>query len=301
MRVTWKIRVAATVVLALPGLILTSPSVASEVRTVVVAEADETQVPAAGASTWVPDGYYRIGYSGEIWYVDSGEDVAYALTYDEWASDGFPAWTPAPTDYVRYAWSTSISAVTFFGPDRDQWLWDHVTLEEWNRAGRPAPRTAGWIEGSYWYQWGTSPQVLVEDAGGVNHVLSYAEWTSAGSPEFERRCNEGFVILAWMGTSQVFRLTVDSVGGQWPRLVRGHHVASYAEWQAEGFPEPFVTQRVPGDRLFTLNGGPEIRYSLPQSGASFGQKLTLAQWQMMGSPRPVYPGESFPDAPLADC
>ena len=86
--------------------------------------------------------------------------------------------------------------MTYFDPaDSSSWLWEALDYASWQRAGVPAPRTVAYLGGSYFYQWGTSTQILVEDPGRVRHVLSYPEWEASGFQTFDRRHNEGFLKL----------------------------------------------------------------------------------------------------------
>src|SRR5262245_42106026 len=60
-----------------------------------------TIVGATQASAAVTDGYYKQPFDPTVWYVEAG--TARAVTYDEWATAGFPQPAPSPTDYVKYA------------------------------------------------------------------------------------------------------------------------------------------------------------------------------------------------------
>lgn len=241
----------------------------------------EQRIEAAStSSSWIPDGYYLVRYSQEIWYVDSAEDIAYALTYEEWAGDGFPTPQPAPTDFVKYPWSPSISAVTFFGQDRSQWLWDHVSFEEWTRAGRPAPRNAGWIEDSYFYQWSTSPEIFVTDAGNFTHKLTYAEWLGTLSAPFERLDNRGFVKLAWADRNHQYVYYADDMANGCYRTI------DFATWTGAGQPTPQLATRLPGDAVFRHHRegyAGALAYGLNNSFFW----LSADEWARMGSPAPL--------------
>lgn len=148
--------------------------------------------PATPAS---PTDYYITKYDGTIWAV-TGTSIT-ALTSAQWKTAGTPTPRAAPTSYVKYAWSPTISAVTIFGTDRSRWIWKHVSAAEWKKAGNPKPRNAGWIEGSTYYQWAGSSQIFVQDVGGTKHALTGPEWVAAGKPAFEKRANQAFVKLSW--------------------------------------------------------------------------------------------------------
>lgn len=238
--------------------------------------------------------YVLTAYDGTIWRVSDTE--IHALSYEEWAAAGFPQPEPAPTDYVRYPWSSTISAVTFFGQTRDQWVWRHITYSEWNRAGFPSPRSAGWIEGSVFYQWGTSDQIFVEDVGGVRHALSYGEWRDSGFEPFERRANQGFVRLTWDSSIAFMADLPTGQGGP----------IGYSRWRDEGFPQPATAPRFAGDQVWRNYGSPDIWYA----GPTTNRRVTAQEWAVMGRPTPelrgvpAHPGDtkncnSFPSQAAA--
>ncbi|MBN0039399.1 excalibur calcium-binding domain-containing protein [Cellulosimicrobium cellulans] len=230
---------------------------------------------APASAQWIPDGNYLTKYSGEIWKVDSTVGGIYPMTYDEWAAEGFPTPKAAPTDFVKYSWAPTIHAVTFFDPaDPNLWLWDELGYADWQRAGKPAPRNAGWIEGSYVYKWGTSAEILIEEPnGGVNHKLTYNEWQNTGFKPYVDRWNEGFIKYSWDST--IVRMTNLSAG-------QGYRLG-YNEWQAEGFPTPKVVNRVTGDQVYRNYGSSTIYYA----GPGLNRAINYAEWSAMGRPNPT--------------
>lgn len=215
--------------------------------------------------------YYVTKYDGTVWAVTSTSVVP--LTYAQWQAAGFPTPAPAPTDYVKYPWSSTISAVTIFGKDQARWVWRHVTLGEWNRAGRPAPRTAGWIKDSVYYQWAGSNQIFVQDVGGVKHALTYAEWQASGFQPYTPRTNQGFVKLSWDNS---IAFLSDFSGGKGGPI-------GFAQWQAEGFPRPTVASRFPGDQLYKFNGEKDIWYA----GPTVNRTISYAEWGAAGYGAPA--------------
>lgn len=214
--------------------------------------------------------YYVTKYDGTVWAVTAESIVA--LSYADWEAAGFPAPAPAPTDYVKYPWSSTISAVTIFGQESSRWVWRHVSLAEWNRAGRPAPRTAGWIKDSVYYQWEGSSQIFVQDVGGVKHALTYPEWQASGFQPFTKRANQGFVKLSWDGNIAFLH-----------DFSNGHGAPiGYAQWQAEGFPHPAVATRFAGDQLYKYNGEQAIWYA----GPTVNRTISYGEWGVMGYPSP---------------
>lgn len=215
--------------------------------------------------------YYLTKYDGTVWAVTPTTIIA--LNWAQWQAAGFPEPAPAPTDYVRYAWSSAISAVTIFGTDKSRWIWQHVTLDEWNRAGRPEPRTADWIKDSIYYQWAKSDQVFVQDPGGVRHALTYEEWRASGFQPFERRTTRGFVKLSWDGS---IAFLTDFANGKGSPI-------SYEQWAAEGFPAPTVAARFPGDQVYRFNGEDTVWYAGPTVNRTINHK----EWGTMGYPTPA--------------
>ncbi|MFM2721322.1 hypothetical protein [Microbacterium mcarthurae (nom. nud.)] len=215
--------------------------------------------------------YFVTAYDGTVWRVTDTE--IRALGYEEWKSAGFPSPAPAPTDYVKYPWSTTVSAVTFFGQSRERWVWRHVSFAEWTRAGQPYPRNAGWIEGSTYYQWATSSQIFVQDVGGVRHALTYAEWRDSGFEPFQRRSNEGFVKLSW---DDSIAFLTDVQRGQGGPI-------GFDRWRSEGYPQPSVAARFPGDQVWRTYGSPDIWYE----GPTTFRRINGAEWAAMGRPAPT--------------
>jgi hypothetical protein len=218
----------------------------------------------------VADGYYTQPFDATVWRVDGGN--ARAIGYDEWADAGFPQPAASPTDYVKYPWSPTIYAVTFWGNPDSTWDWDPLTGPQWWASGSPAPRTAGWIAGSYYYQWGTSNELFVAGADGVRHKLTYDEWAASGFRAFDRRANEGFMKLSW--APNVTRM---------PDLASGYgYSIGYPEWSAEAFPTPQVVQRVVNDHFYKWGSSPAIYYQ----GPAFHRAISYPEWVGAGMPSP---------------
>lgn len=231
--------------------------------------------PFAPAEAETAKTYYVTQYDGTVWEVT--RDSIAALTYGQWQSAGSPRPRPAPTDYVKYPWSSTVSAVTFFGPERERWIWKHVSFAEWSRAGKPSPRHAGWITGSTFYKWATSSQIFVQDVGGVKHALTAQEWAASGWAPFSTRTNQGFVRLSW---DDSIAFLTDLSGGS------GGGPISYAQWAAEGFPHPRVTARLPGDQVYRDSGSSTVYYA----GPTVHRAITYAEWSAMGQPSPAVRG-----------
>lgn len=219
----------------------------------------------------VPDGYYLLEYADDIYAVERG--VPRALNGAQWAALGYPKPVIAPTEYVRYPWSSTISAVTRWGDDSRNWTWQVLSGAAWARAGYPAPRNAGYIAGSTFYTWSTDPgAIFVDEAGGGSHQLTYAEWVAAGKPRPESRSNQGFQKLSW--DAGIARMTDVSAG-------RGGPISG-SQWRDAGYPAPQVVKRFPGDTVYWGADRREIWYA----GPSVNRPLSYAEWVALGSPMP---------------
>ena len=225
-------------------------------------------VATAGPAQALAPGYYSVGYSSTLYKVFSGGH--YAATYDQWTSDGNPAPQPVPTDYVKYAWSPAIYAVSYFD---DSWQWQQLALEQWQRAGTPTPRLAGYIKGTEYAKFDTSSELFAKSPDGVIHKLTPAEWADSGYQDPAYQTNQGYQKLSWTPTI-----------GEFYELNNGHGSAiTGQEWAAADYPTPQVVQKFPGDEFCQYPGSAAIYYY----GALEALTLTLSQWQAAGTPRPT--------------
>ena len=132
------------------------------------------KVPYSGAI------YRQFGYSPKGW-----QDHAH-MTWTEYVASGKPTPSTMPVDYVKYSWSSTIYAVTWW-PQEPYPEWDLITTEEWTRAGKPTPRTVASVYGTLYYKYGSNPAIYAEAPDGVVHHLTWAEYRAAGYPEPEVR------------------------------------------------------------------------------------------------------------------
>ncbi|MBX7445463.1 MULTISPECIES: HNH endonuclease family protein [unclassified Arthrobacter] len=222
---------------------------------------------------------YKIVYDSTIYELVTQQDgitqIPVPLSYDRWANYyKFKQPTPAATDFVKYPWSPTVYAVTFWPGGENYWQWTRLTFEQWNRAGQPFPRIAGWIKGSYYYQWGSNySEIFVEGEDGINHKLTLKEWEDSGRRPFQQRNSEGFYALYW--APELARMTDVYTGAGRP--------LGYAEWQEEGFPTPQRTQRIKGDQFYQDYGNPTVYYA----GPGMNRAVTFQEWQAAGSPIPT--------------
>ncbi|MFE6236719.1 M15 family metallopeptidase [Cellulosimicrobium sp. NPDC057862] len=202
-------------------------------------------------------------------YVVEGIDHR-RLTYAQWLAAGSPVPSPTQTEFVRYPWSPTVYAVTYWSAAvRD---WDRLTGDTWSAAGRPEPRMTGWIPGSTIHRWDSSPELFLRGPDRSLHKLTEREWAATGYRAPTVRANEGFVKLSWNGS--IARMSDLRYGQGRP--------ISYTEWLAEGSPSPRVAPRFPGDIFEKDFSGPAIRYS----GPTVQKYLTPAEWQAAGAPAP---------------
>lgn len=224
--------------------------------------------------------YYVTAYDGTVYGVAPGSIKP--LSYSEWAAAGFPAPAPAPTDYVKYPWSPTLYAVTFFGDNPEQWVWRALTYNEWSRAGFPAPRHAGWIKGSTYYQWEGSDEIFVEDPVGHKHALTFDEWKASGFKPFSKRTNQGFVKLSW--DNNIAFLHDFRAGNGGP--------ISYSRWASEGFPKPYVANSFPGDTVYKFCDA-----TIWYAGPTVNRPINGAEWAALGYRTPEMRGSNCQPAP----
>lgn len=248
--------------------------------------------PAAQAASPAPD-YVRTAYDGTIYEVT--DDDVYPLTFDEWAELGFPAYSPADTIYQKVLTFPTVIAVTAFNRAGIA-LHTDVTWEEYQAVGYPVPRTKPWGPGIQVHKWGTSTQLLAQDAAGDVISLTYAQWRDAGFPAFEAREGRGFVRLSWDPTGGIAYLC-NTATGQGGRL-------TYEQWASLGSPTPYVVTRTANDAVWRVVAGSpnlsyvgamNLRYD-PSAGLQpplSNRTLTFGEWTAMGSPAPA---DSLPEA-----
>lgn len=228
--------------------------------------------PAATAAI-SSSGVFSVPYSGDLYNVNAGTGQIKKLSLAEWQGLGSPAPRPAPTDFVKYSWSPTIYAVTFFGSSENEWVWETIDGAEWARAGFPSPRNAGWVAGTYLYKWSTSPEIFAIAPDGRYRKLDYMEWVNGGSRAPIDRSNEGFFKYSWDDT--ITRMTNIAAG-------QGRGI-NFGEWSAEAFPSPQVVGRVPGDSVYQYYGQSDIWYA----GPAFNRVINGNEWAAMGYPTPT--------------
>lgn len=236
-----------------------------------VPETPPVAEPDPEVTTWP---LYKIVYDSTIYELVGDAQVATALSFEKW-QNVYKGETPlaASTDFVKYPWSATVYAVTFWPGGESAWMWTPLSFAQWQTAGQPAPRIAGWIKGSYYYQWGTSGEIFVEGIDGVNHKLTYPEWADSGFRAFAVRADEGFLKLTW--APEFARMFNVGTGDGRP--------LGYAEWQDEAFPTPTSVPRITGDTFYKDCGSATIWYA----GPGMNRPVNFQEWQAAGSPEPT--------------
>lgn len=219
---------------------------------------------------------YKIVYDASIYELVTNQDgsqTPVALSFDKWRDVyAFQQSAAAATDFVKYAWSPTVYAVTFWPGGESSWMWTPLFYPQWLTAGRPAPRLSGWIQGSYYYGWGTGDEIFVQGADGVRHKLTAQEWAASGYRAFDTRGNSGFMKLSW---ANEFAFMSDLTSGA------GRPVG-FAAWQAEAFPTPAVRQRITGDQFYREYGNSTIWYACP----GMNRPVSYGEWAAAGFPAP---------------
>jgi hypothetical protein len=217
---------------------------------------------------------YKIVYDSTIYELvtnPDGTQTPVPLSYEKWRDVyGLQAPEPAATDFVKYPWSETVYAVTFWPGGESNWLWTPLTYPMWEAAKFPTPRNAGWIKDSYFYKWATSDELFVEGPDGVNHKLSYKEWANSGFRAFFHRADEGFIKLSW--APELARISSLGTGAGSP--------LGYTEWQEEGFPTPLVVQRMDHELFYMGCDSTDIWYA----GPGMNRRISFQEWQAAGSP-----------------
>lgn len=225
--------------------------------------------PAHAAPT---SGFYSVPYSNTLYYHnDSASPYTFEASYKYWVSNGSPTPTPASTDFVKYPWSPTIYAVSYFDGG---WVWSGpLAFEQWQKAGFPTPRNAGFIAGTIYNKWATSGEIFAKAPDNTIHKLSYSEWAGSGFQEPIFETNKGYQKLSWD----------NHIGYMYQLNTGGGYPISYTDWATAGFPTPQTVSRFPGDEFCQYPWSSAIYYYGP---TWYGQ-VTYSQWGAAGYPRPT--------------
>lgn len=219
------------------------------------------------------NGYYSVPYSSTLYYhyEYAGTAITYAASNSQWVSDGSPRPTPVATDFVKYSWSPTIYAVSYFDGG---WVWSGpLAFQQWQMAGFPSPRNAGFIAGTTYLKWATSGEIFAKAPDNTTHKLTYSEWAASNFQEPMFKTNEGYQKLSWDNhIGYIFQI---NTGTGYP--------INYSEWATADYPTPQSVMRFPGDEFCQNPWSPNIYYYGP---TWYGQ-VTYGQWSAAGYPRPT--------------
>lgn len=249
---------------------LRAPFVAFLAVVVVIAS---VAVPASPALAAQSNGYYSVPYSNTLYYHysygnSSGTNPA---TYDDWVKAGRPAPMQISTDFVKYPWSPTVYAVSYFDGG---WVWSGpLAFEQWQKAGSPKPRDAGFISGTTYFRWSTSSELFAQALDNSVHKLSYGEWAASGFQDSSYQTDAGYQKLSW----------AQSIAKMYSISTGGGYAVTYGEWTAVGNPTPQIVSRMAGDEFCVYPGNPSIFYS----GQSASGWINYSQWAAAGFPAPT--------------
>lgn len=226
---------------------------------------------ASPANAAPPTGYYSVPYSHDLYY--HYESADYITTYKAsnamWVSDGSPTPRSIATDFVKYPWSSTIYAVSYFDGG---WVWSGpLAFEQWQRAGFPAPRNAGFIDGTTYVKWETSGEIFANAPDNTTHKLTYSEWAASGFKEPTYKTNQGYQKLTWSG----------HIGYMYQINTGDGYPINYSEWATAGFPTPQAVSRFPGDQFCQY-----VTTAIYYYGPTWSGQVTFSQWAAAGYPQP---------------
>lgn len=232
-----------------------------------------TVAPAQAVNT----GYYSVPYDSTLYFHHHGSASTDPASFQEWSADGFPTPTPVATDFVKYSWHPMVYAVSYFGPNREDWVWQNLTFEQWTRAGRPAPRNAGWIPDTTFVQWASSPEIFAGLSNDVDpwHKLTYAEWAAAGHPSPDQYPAAGFYKYPWSS----------SIGFLWDTTIGDGQTLTYQEYVDLGRPTPQTVTHVNYEHVWRFAGSSQLYLDSPITG--WDTPITYSQWSALGRPAPT--------------
>ncbi|MET3770326.1 murein DD-endopeptidase MepM/ murein hydrolase activator NlpD [Marisediminicola sp. UYEF4] len=251
-----------------------APTAASAVEdTPVVTQPVSPDTPSEPVAPVALPPVYKNAYSPVVYELDVNNKPV-PLSFERW-STFYERQIPVPTwtDYVKYPWSTSIYAVTFWPGGEAAWQWDRLTFAQWQTAGAPKARVAGWIKGSTYHQWGSSSELFTKGEDGVVHRLAPDDWKASGYRPFERISNAGFAKLSW--SPEIAKMTNLQLGAGSP--------ISYPQWAAEALPTPRASVRIAGDQFYQFSGSATIWYA----GPTVNRPVNYKEWQAAGTPQPT--------------
>jgi hypothetical protein len=234
---------------------------------------------------------YKVAYDTMIYELITNVDATQTpvpLTFVKWR-DVYAYEEPqlAPTEYLKYAWSPSIYAVTKWPGGEANWMWVPLSFLQWQTAGFPTPGITAWIKGSRFYKWVTDIGLFVKGADGIKHQLTYVEWEASGFQSFDEFSDAGFVKLSW--SSDIAYMSSLSRGNGRPIV--------FAEWRDQAFPVPAVYQRLTGDAFYKEANDATLWYD----GPTMHRRINFLEWQAAGFPVPEIRAIPANPGPAVSC
>ncbi|MBP1232171.1 hypothetical protein JOE40_001815 [Arthrobacter sp. PvP102] len=178
--------------------------------------------------------------------------------------------TAYPTDYVNYSWSPAIFSVSYAPSGM---IWKKLSYADWEAAGFPRPRLAGWIAGTRVFTFAPAPEIYAMSPDGVTHLLTSREWQDMGFRQPERTAGS-FVRYPW--SSSIYSVEFASPAWLWKRL-------SYADWLQLGQPAARIAGFIQGTSYYQHQYSSEV-FARGEDGVL--HKLTFDEWSAAGRPAP---------------
>ncbi|MEO5745329.1 MAG: hypothetical protein ABIQ53_12185 [Terracoccus sp.] len=92
------------------------------------------------------------------------------MSYEDWVGARRPTPVRASSSVVKYSWSPTLYAVTFFKGD---WEWDHLSASQWRRMGSKKATNAGWIEASDVTKYASRSELILQGEDKSLHKLTF--------------------------------------------------------------------------------------------------------------------------------
>lgn len=173
-----------------------------------------------------------------------------------------------PTDYVNYPWAPAIYSVSYAPTGM---IWKKLGYTDWQAAGFPRPRVAGWIPGTRVFTFAPAPEIYATSPDGVTHLLTFREWQDMDYRQPERSAGS-FVRYPW--SSSLYSVEFVSPAWVWKRL-------SYADWLQLGRPQARIAGFIQGTTYFQHQQSNEV-FARGEDGVL--HKLSFQEWVDAGRP-----------------
>lgn len=228
--------------------------------------------PAPRSSSYSDPTYYSVPYSDDVYVAYDDATQPLEIGHDLWVQEGMPPLHPLPTVYKRYPWSSAVYAVSFPNNNSNTWISVHLSPQQFRQAGSPTVSIAGWLPGTEYDQYATSPEIFAT-LEGVTGKLTPAQWAAAGFRRPTVHGDEGYEKRSWNGTIAYYYQLGAGDG----------YAIGYRDWSAAGFPTPRVVRLLPDDEVCTYSFDRSAIYVI---GSGLDRQISYAEWRAAGFPRP---------------